>query len=312
MIVENRQGTDDVDAFKRLEDSGAGAIILRTKFEEEFAYDIKRNTRIVARTNNYGAGYEYVAQHLGTYQMDDYFANVQKITDAVGIPVIGSISCISFEAWINYVAHYEKAGCRAIELTMSMRPYDISQTSSDIERIYNQVIFAVRRASALPIAIRMGNNFTNLAKFVQQLSWSGIQGISLFDKEVPMDIDIDNLQLNQSKTEYCSEDLCSLLRWIAILSGKTRCGLSACTGIKTASDIVKVLLAGAETVQIPSALCWRDENYLSGLHESLAHWMESHQFEKIAQFRGRLAMSPNDPAVDLMRVQAIRMAFESK
>lgn len=302
----------DIDDYKRMEDCGAGAVLLKPKFEEEFIYDLKRNTSVFARTNSYGESYAYVTQRLGDYFMDDYFADVQKITDAVSIPVIGSVNCISFESWINYMDRYEKAGCKALELTMAIRPYDINLSSQDIERVYNQVLTTVRRAVTIPVSVKIGYNFTNLAKFIHQISWTGIQGITLFDKETLMDIDVNDFQWILLRMEDSAGVLKSLLQWVSILSGKTQCGLSVAMGILTVEDVVKSLLVGAETTQVSDCLAQNGIEYLRDLQQGLCRWMEAHQFENIEQFCGRMTMPSRESVSSFMRMQSMRVAFDDK
>ena len=304
--------TGNLENILRMQDAGAGAVIVKTKFEEEFAYDIKHNTTTLARTEIYGEAYDYVESIHPGYQMDDYFAELQKITEAVSIPVLGSINCISLESWLNYVKNYEMVGCKAIELNMAMRPYDILTTASDVERTFSQVLQTIKRVTSLPVAIKLGSCFTDMARFIQQLSWSGVQSITLFDTDVWMAMDIENIRYAPMPIEHHIEDLDSTLRWLSILSKKTRGTLSAATGIDSGDDVIKALLAGASTTQVSSSLYRHGIEHISTMQKVLEQWMVRHNFETIEQFVGLLAMKGADNASARMRIHAIKSLFEEE
>ena len=310
IIVGSCGLTGNLDNLLRMQDAGAGAVILKTKFEEEFAYDIKHNTATLARTEIYGEAYNYIESIHEGYQMDDYFAEVSKICDAMEIPVIGSISCISLESWLNYVKRYEVSGCSAMELTMAMRPYDIITTASDVERVFSQVLQTFKRVTTLPIAVKLGSCFTDMARFIQQLSWSGVHGITMFDSDVWMGIDTENIRLVPMPIEHHLEDIDNMLRWLAILSQKTRGELSAATGIDNSDDVVKAILVGASTTQITTSLYRHGIEHIKTLQKGLEQWMERHEFSSLDQFRGKLAMKGADNATARMRIHAIKSLYE--
>lgn len=310
IIVGSCGLASSIDDLKRMEDAGAGAIVLKTRFEEEFAYDTKRNTPIYMRTNQYGESYNYVADRLGEFNLDDYFEYLRKVKSAISIPVIGSINCISFESWINYLKRYEAAGVDAMELNIALHPYDISTTASDVERTYNQILMSVKRLTNMPIAIKLGYYFTDMAKFVQRLSWSGVLGVVLFDHEAPVGINIDTFGVEPKGYAEQSNDMSMMLRWIGALANKTKCCISASASIGGWQDVVKNLIVGATTVQVSSCLYSNGIDYITTLQKGLEQWMEQHQFDTIDSFKGRLALGSHDDVASIMRVLSIKSTME--
>lgn len=302
--------TADIEKLAEMEAAGAGAIILKSVFEEQIIYDIKRNTHVVAPTDNYGDSYEYIAQHVADDSMGRYFSLIREAKKCLTIPVIGSINCFSYENWLTYASKFQEAGCDALELNLSILPYETSLSSDDVERTFSQIINTLRKSITIPISIKVGTYFTDMAKQMQQLSWMGIQGVTMFNKSVEVDIDIENETLKNASYLSTPEQLYNTLRWVAILSRKMRCDISASTGVFTSDDVVKLLLAGAGTVQVVSCLYKNGIGYLRNLNDGLTAWMQRKGYDNLQQFRGKLAVQPTDKASVAMRTQFMKYFAE--
>jgi dihydroorotate dehydrogenase (fumarate) len=302
--------TADVDKMVQMEQAGAGAVVVKSVFEEQIIHDIKRNTHMVAPTDSYGDSYEYIAQHVADDSMERHFSMIREAKRRLTIPVIGSINCFSYENWLTYAQKFEEAGCDALELNMAILPYETSLSADDVERTFSQVITTLRKSISIPISIKVGTYFTDMAKQMQQLSWMGIQGVTMFNKSVEVDIDIENECLKNASFLSNPEDMYKTLRWVAILSKKMRCDLSASTGVYTAADVVKMLLAGATTVQVVSCLYKNGIDTIRELHEGLTAWMERKGYNAISDFRGKLAVMPAEKASVAMRTQFMKYFAE--
>ena len=302
--------TADVDKMVQMEQAGAGAVVLKSVFEEQIIYDIKRNTHIVAPTDNYGDSYEYIAQHVADDSLEKHFSMIREAKRRLSIPVIGSINCFSYENWLTYAMKFQEAGCDALELNMAILPYETSLSSDDVERTFTQIINTLRKSVSIPISIKVGTYFTDMAKQMQQFSWMGIQGVTMFNKSVQVDIDIENEMLKNATYLSTPEDLFNTLRWVAILSKKMRCDISASTGVFTSADVVKMLLAGATTVQVVSCLYKNGIDTIRELNSGLQAWMEKKGYDSIARFRGKLAVQPTDKASVAMRTQFMKYFAE--
>ena len=295
--------TANIDNLCKLEAAGAGAVVLKSIFEEQIIYDIKRNTHIFAPVDNYGVSYEYIAQHVADDSVAKHFALIREAKKRISIPVIGSINCFSYENWLTYAKQFQDAGCDALELNMAIMPCETSLSTDDVERTFGNIVQSLKKSISIPISIKVGTYFTDLAKFMQQLSWMGIQGITMFNKSMQIDIDVEAERLCNADSLTFPGELYNTLRWTAVLSRKLRCNLCATTGVADGLDVVKLLLAGANAVQVASCLYRNGVDYMKTLNDQLKEWMERKGYESVDQFRGKLAMKTGDKASMLMRTQ---------
>lgn len=310
VIVGSCGLTSDVDKMVQMEAAGAGAVVVKSVFEEQIIHDIKRNTHMVAPVDNYGDSYEYIAMHVADDSLEKHFSMVREAKRRLTIPVIGSINCFSYENWLTYAKKFEDTGCDALELNMAILPYETNLSSDDVERTYTQIINTLRKSISIPISIKVGTYFTDMAKQLQQLSWMGIQGVTMFNKNVQVDVDIENEQLKNASWLSSPEDIYNTLRWTVLMSKKMRCDLSASTGVYTAADVVKMLLAGATTVQVVSCLYKNGIDTLRELNSGLQAWMQKKGYENIKDFRGKLAITPAEKASVAMRTQFMKYFAE--
>lgn len=298
--------TNSIDNLLELERSGAGAIILKSIFEEQIVFDIKRNMTEVAPIDQYGISYDYVASHVAEDSMEKYFALIREAKQKLTIPLIGSINCYQFQNWITYAKRFEEAGCDALELNMSMLPYETSTSADDVARLYQQIISTLKNTLSIPIAVKVSPYFTDLSKFMEQLSWMGIGGITIFNKTVNVDIDVNTIEMKSAPIISKPDDVYNTLKWTAILCKKVRCDISSSTGVFTSDDVVKMLLAGAKSVQVVSCLYENGLEYMRTLNDGLLQWMSAHNFSSIDQFRGILAVKSTENASLFFRTQSMK------
>ena len=310
IIVGSCGLTSSVEDLLRIEQHGAGAVVLKSVFEEEIIHDIKRNTHVTAPIEHYGESYEYIASHVADDSLARRFAVVKEATQRLSIPVIGSINCFSHENWLTYAKKFEECGCAALELNMAILPYECSLSAEDVERTYTNIIQSLRLAVSIPISLKVGPNFTDMAKFMQRLSWLGIQGITMFNKSMQIDIDIDEMTMRSASCLSSHDVFYDTLRWVAILTNKLRCPISAVGGVYTPDDIIKLLLAGAGSVQVVSCLYKNGIEYLSTLNAGLKEWMSNKGYDNINQFRGIMSVPTHDKASVAMRTQFMRYFAE--
>ena len=304
--------TANADNLCRLEEAGAGAVVLKSIFEEQIIYDIKRNTHVYAPVGNYGDSYEYIAQHVADDSVAKHFALIREAKKRLSIPVIGSINCFSYENWLTYAKQFQDAGCDALELNMAIMPFETSLSTDDVERTFSNIIQSLKKSIDIPISIKVGHYFTDLAKFMQQLSWTGIQGITMFNKSLQIDIDVEEEKICNADSLTYPGELYNTLRGTALRSRKLRCNLCATTGVTVGLDVVKLLMAGANAVQVASCLYRNGLDYMKTLNSQLQDWMERKGYDSVEQFRGKLSMRPNDKASMLMRTQFMNYFAEIK
>jgi dihydroorotate dehydrogenase (fumarate) len=285
LVASSSPLTGSLDGLRRLEAAGAGAVVLPSLFEEELATQGPPAGAGAGGQAGYGAG------------PGAYLSLVSAARAALGIPVVASLNGVSRGGWASYASRLEEAGASALELNIyyvSSRP---GLSGSDVEWHYLDVVRAVRQAIAIPLAVKLSPYFSSLTNMAGQLVEAGANGLVLFNRFYQPDLDIETMQVLPALALSTSTELRLPLRWIAILHRRHRVSLAASTGVHTASDVLKVLLAGADVAMMTSALLANGPDHLRPLEVQVRDWMDGHGVETLDQLRGRLSQrSVPDPA----------------
>lgn len=279
--------TSKVENLLEMEKNGAGAVILKSLFEEQITFDIQKSTGFLSNFE-YSESYDYISNHVEGFEIDKYLSLISNAKKALSIPVVASINCITYSNWIAYAKKLQEAGADAIEINFMVLPFSPDTSSEDIEHIFDDIILALRRSISIPIIVKVGKYFTDMSKFMHKLSWSGIKGLTLFNKNIDFDIDTEKESLKHTSILSNNTALYDTLRWTALLSGKIRCEVSASSGILTGDDVVKTLLAGAQTTQVVSALYGNGIEYIKTMNDYLKEWMSKKEYNTLDDFRGKL------------------------
>jgi len=224
----------------------------------------------------------------------------------IKIPVIASINCQTAEQWTWFPKEVESAGADALELNLFILPTDLNRDAAAVEKVYFDIIRTVRSVINIPLAIKISFYHSNLAQFIVRLSESGVNGIVLFNRFYSPDFDIDEMTATSGFILSNPGDLALSLRWIAIMSDKVGCDLAASTGVHDGTALIKQLLAGANAVQVTSALYKNGVEYIGQLHNDLRDWMTRHQFSSISSFRGKMNQSSIENPAAYERVQFMK------
>ena len=278
--------TGSLDGLLRLEAAGDGAVVLPSLFEEELAEQTPQvDAPPAAAQAGYGAG------------PAAYLALVNQAKAALSVPVIASLNGVSRSGWVRYATRMEQAGADAVELNIyyvSSRP---GRSGSEIEWHYLDVVRSVRRAIQIPLAVKLSPYFSSLANLAGQLAEAGANGLVLFNRFYQPDVNIEALEVAPRLELSSSVELRLPLRWVAILHRRFGVSLAASTGVHTAEDVIKTLLAGADVAMTTSALLRHGPDHLRLLESGLRDWMDRHHYETVDQLRGLLSQrSIPDPA----------------
>ena len=290
--------TSTARGVKNLEDNGAGAVVLKSIFEEEILYEMQTTFKI----KDLG-GYQLEQYDLYNYEirkdnLNQYSKLISGCKKEVSIPVIASVNCTYSHEWIQYAEQIQSAGADALELNMYFLPMNFVRSTQQLEKTYFDIIRKITSSISIPIALKISPYFTNLGPMIQKLSKTGISGIVLFNRFYRPDIDIDDLKVVPSSMLSTPEEYLTALRWIAIMSQKVDCDLLASTGIHDGKTVIKQLLAGAKAVQVVSALYRNGTEHIKQMLADLDEWMTKHRYESIEQFRGKMSQEKTcDPAV---------------
>lgn len=299
--------TSTVDDIKKIEKAGAGAVVLKSLFEEEIVIDMERDMRRMQSENFL---YPETMDYYENFDVEDTLSNYLKlITECrkeVGIPVIASINCITAHNWPYFAKSLQDAGVEAIELNIFSLPSDIDREGIDNEKVYFDVVEAVLKEVSIPVSVKISSYFSNLANVITRLSKTGIAGIVLFNRFYSPDIDVDNMEVIPTHIFSQEYEYTMPLRWIAITSNRVECDLAATTGIHDSRTMLKMILAGAQVVQVASTLYKNGVDVIDRYNHELEKWMEKHEFETLADFRGSLSQSNANNPAGYLRVQYMK------
>ena len=298
--------TAEVGNIKLLEDKGVGAVILKSLFEEQISQEISNNMRLMQNAGEMAEAYSYIAEHTKHDNVDKYLNLIRQAKESTDIPIIASINCVSANEWIQFASAVEQAGADGLELNMFIMPTNINTSSEDVEQVYQDTIQIMRRSVSLPLSLKISSYSAALAKLCQKLSWMGIANLSIFNRFIEHDIDINEQTVKPVNILSSEDELYHTIRWTAILSKLVNCPLTAGGGVHKPEDIVKLLLAGANTVQVASALYTEGADFIDNANNLLRQWMEEKKYHKINDFKGRLAIDKNDRASSFFRVQYMK------
>jgi len=285
LIVSSSRLTSTPGSLKEAEDSGAGAVVLKSLFEEQINHFIST----VPSSSGYPEADDYIANYLKSHSVDEYLNLIRKAKEILSIPVIPSINCFSSEGWTGFAKNIADAGADAIEINVFFLPTDKKKTSSDSEKIYFDLIEKLKKVLKIPVAIKIGYKFSNILYMIDQFYMRRVEGVVMFNRFYEPDINIDKLEIIPAPVFSTASEMRLVLRWIAMASAQDhRIDISASTGVHTGADAVKYLLAGANSVQVCSVLYEKGVQYISEMNKKIESWMDKNRFGSVDEFRGKL------------------------
>lgn len=299
---------DDLDGVKRLEDAGAAAIVLRSLFEEQIT---REQMAELFNLDNPGESFAEAASYfpsphafaLGPFQ---YLEHLRRVKEAVRIPVIASLNGATPGGWLGYARLMAEAGADALELNLYRIATDPGTTSADIERQAIDTVREVKKAVSIPVAVKLSPFYTALAHVARELDRAGADGLVLFNRFYQPDIDIKTMTPLVDVALSDSSELRLRLQWLAILHGRVKPSLAVSGGVATPDDGIKSILAGADAVQIVSALLRHGPTHVQAMRRALERWMAWNHFDRLDEARGRASLDRVADAETFERAQYIR------
>jgi len=298
--------TDSVQKIKELEDAGAGAIVLKSLFEEEILMEMEeQELNMTSRPYIYPETFDYMDEEPQEDTIRKYLRLVKETKAAVSIPIIASINCVSAQKWTYFAEELQKAGADALEINIFVLPTDMNRTSEENEQVYFDVVNKVKEKVSIPVSVKISSYSSNLATLIKKLD-DIVDGVVMFNRFYSPDFDINTLEVTSGQILSNGDDYKNSLRWIGIMRDRVSCSLAATTGLHTSESIIKQILAGADSVQLASILYKQGSEYIDILLKEIHAWMTEHEFESIDEFRGKMSQSnANDPAA-FERVQFMK------
>jgi dihydroorotate dehydrogenase (fumarate) len=283
--------SEEIDSIKQMEDAGASAVVLYSLFEEQLRQDTAELTQYLEHgTESFAEALSYFPEpeefRLGP---EEYLKHISKAKSAVKIPIIASLNGSSLGGWTQYAKAIEQAGADALELNIYYIPTEMNLTSDEVEENYLSILKAVVSVVNIPVAVKLSPFFTNFANMAKRLDQAGANGLVLFNRFYQPDIDLESLEVKPNILLSTPMAMRVPLRWIALLYGKLCASLAATSGIHRASDVLKMLMAGADVTMLCSALIRHGVRQLGVIERDLVAWMEEHEYASVTQLKGSLS-----------------------
>jgi len=288
IIVGSSPLTDSVEKVKKLADAGAGAVVLKSLFEEQILMDVDAQ-RVNNMYDSFGDAENYLTYYTKQKSTNDYLELIKSCKRETSIPIIASINCMSHGEWVEFALKMEQAGADAIELNVFVLPAEVEYTGFDYEKSYLDIINQISDVISIPVSVKMSTYFSGMANFLTRLSQTDIKGMVLFNRFYSPDVDVEKEKVINQSFNSLAVDNSMVLRWMGILSPKVACDLASSTGIVDGDSVIKNMLVGAKAVQVVSSIIKNGPQVITAMNKRLEDWMDSKNYTSTSQFIGKLS-----------------------
>ena len=283
--------SQEIGVIRRLEDAGASAIVLYSLFEEQLRQEsLELDHHLSAGTESFSESMTFYPQasefRLGP---DGYLDHIRKAKEAVDIPVIASLNGATVGGWAKFARAIEQAGADALECNIYYIPTNLDLKSAEVEQTYIDIVWAVKSAISIPVAVKISPFFTNFANMAKRLDDAGADGLVLFNRFYQPDIDLDELEIRPNVLLSTPQALRLPLTWIGILFGRIQASLAATSGVHDPQDVIKLLMVGADVTMLCSSLLRNGIDHLRQIENGIVEWMEQHEYESVDQMQGSMS-----------------------
>lgn len=285
IIVSSSRLTSSLGHLKEAEENGAGAVVLKSLFEEQIDHYI----HTIPETTGYPEADDYIANYMRSNTVDEYLRLIRNAKENLSIPVIPSINCYTSGGWTSFAKNIAAAGADAIEINVFFLPVDRKKSAAESEKIYLDLIEKLKKTIKIPIAVKIGFRFSNILNIIDQFYVRGIEGVVMFNRFYEPDIDLDSIDIIPAPIFSAENEMRYVLRWIGMASAQDiKIDISASTGVHSGGDAIKYLLAGASSVQVCSVLYNKGISFLKTINGRIEDWMDAKGFRSVSDFRGKL------------------------
>ncbi len=283
---------DNLDTVKALQDAGASAIVMRSLFEEQIDREMKAEYAHLKRHEDVFAEAASFFPESDEYALgpQEYLEHIRKVKETCKLPVIASLNGTQIGGWVEYANLIQQAGADALELNLYYLATDAAVSGEEVESDVVEIVRTVKAGVKIPVAVKLSPFFSALGHLAKEVEGIGADGLVLFNRFYQPDIDLDALEVLPKLDLSTPEELRLRLRWLAILFGQVKLPLACSGGVHSSGDVVKSILAGANTVQVVSALLKHGPAYLRTLRIGLEQWMQEKEYESVSQMRGALSL----------------------
>ena len=291
VIAASSSMTGDKEQIVKLAKAGAGAIVLKSIFEEEIYHQLQEELSLRTELHADPEYLDYFDYVIKEENIRKYLILIAEVKARTTVPIVASVNCISSGEWTLFARKLEEAGADALELNMFVCPTDFDKTGAANEQFYFETISKVMQVVNIPVSIKISHYFSNLAEMVMRLALTGISGITIFNRFYMPDIDVNNQKIITAEILSYPSDYLLPLRWTGILSGCIACEIAATSGIHNGETALKFLLAGASAVQVASVLYIQGPGAISRMNQDISDWMDQNGYASLSDFKGSLSQS---------------------
>lgn len=316
IVIASSGLTNSVDDIVELDKNGAGAVVLKSIFEEQIMleadYRLKKAEQDGLIYSEYSESLDYIDDHIKEKELGTYLDLIREAKKKVMIPVIASVNCISAMEWTTFAKQIENAGADALELNIFVMPFNFDTSSIEKEQVYYDIVNKVKDLVNIPVAVKISPYFANLGRVIIRLEEHGADGVVLFNRFASPDIDINKLKVTSSDVLSHPYEISNSLRWVAIMAKQIKMDIAASIGIHDGEAVIKQLLAGATVTQMASAIYKNGPEHIVTVLKFLNEWMEGRGYNYIDQFRGKLSQTKMEHPEVYERMQFMRYFSDIK
>lgn len=283
--------SETLDGIRRLEDAGAGAVVMYSLFEEQITLESHQLDHYLSHgTESFAESLSYFPS-METYRVgpQEYLDLISSAKRSVGIPIIGSLNGVSTGGWVEYAREIEAAGADGLELNIYYIPTNPNVLGTEVEQIYLDVLHDVKASVSIPIAMKLSPYFSTTANMALRLSEQGTDALVLFNRFYQPDFDLDNLEIVPHLVLSSPFEMRLPLRWVAILFGRVTADLAITSGVRGYEDVLKAVMAGAKVAMMASELLENGVERIGEILDDMGRWMEEHEYDSVAQMQGSMS-----------------------
>ena len=308
IIVGSSGLTNKAERNRDFEKAGAGAIVLKSLFEEQ----IEMQSEALMQDSDYPDAADYIRGYVKANQVNDYLELIKKSKELCTIPIIASINCYKADAWIDFARQIELAGADALELNVFFMETELTEDFESIRDTYVSIIRKVKETVSIPVIMKIGKNYSNIPSLVNLLKVNGADGVVLFNRFYQPDINIETKSYSSGEVFSHPSDLANGLRWTAIASAQVpQIDYAISGGVHDGKAMVKAILAGASAVEVCSVIYQKGENFIESMTEELSEWMKKQGYNTISEFKSEMNALSTGESNPFERTQFMKY-FSSK
>lgn len=300
--------SEDVSNIKKLEDAGTGAVVMYSLFEEQLRLEQEEyNFHTTQGTDAFAESLSYFPE-VEDYKLGPelYLDHIRKAKEAVDIPIIASLNGSTLGGWTEYAKEMEGAGADAIELNIYYIPTDANMTGAEVEQQYVDILKAVKGAVKIPVALKLSPFFSNFSNMAKQFDEAGADSLVLFNRFYQPDIDLDEYEVTPNLILSQSNAMRLPMRWIAILKDSIKADLAATSGVHTGTDVVKMLLVGANVTMLCSSLLKHGINHVKNIEDHMRQWMKENDYSSVSELQGSMSQQKSADPSSFERAQYMK------